>query len=145
MDTVSSKVRSQMMSGIRSLNTKPEQTVRKALFAAGFRFRLHRRDLPGVPDVVLPSKKVAVFINGCFWHRHSCRYYKLPTTRTEFWAAKLEDNARRDKKNREALLSLGWRVMTVWECALKGGMPQERLSQVLAKWINGQDVTGEVT
>ena len=108
------------MSGIRARDTKPEVFVRKALFRAGFRFRLHRRDLPGSPDVVLPGRRVAVFVHGCFWHAHDgCRYAKTPATRREFWESKLAANVERDKRAREVLLSAGWRVLVVWECATR--------------------------
>jgi DNA mismatch endonuclease (patch repair protein) len=142
-DVVSSETRSRMMSGIPGKNTKPEQMVRKALFAAGFRFRLHRRDLPGVPDVALPGSRVAIFVHGCFWHLHrECRYAKLPSTRPDFWKQKLEGNALRDSKNIEALLALGWRVFVVWECATRkkaAGLPE-----ALAAWIEGGETWGEL-
>ena len=106
-----------MMSGIRGKNTKPEILIRRALFSAGFRFRLHRRDLPGVPDVVLPGHKVALFVHGCFWHRHAgCALARLPKSRLDFWLPKLTANAERDARNLRALRRLGWGVMTIWEC-----------------------------
>jgi len=100
-DVVDPETRSRMMSGIGGQNTKPEIVVRKALFAAGFRFRLHRKDLPGRPDVVLPGWRVAVFVHGCFWHAHrGCRYAKMPASRREFWEAKLATNVERDRRVR---------------------------------------------
>jgi DNA mismatch endonuclease (patch repair protein) len=133
-----------MMSGIRARDTKPEVLVRKALFRAGFRFRLHRRDLPGSPDVVLPGRRVAVFVHGCFWHAHDgCRYAKTPATRREFWESKLAANVERDKRAREALLSAGWRVLVVWECATRSPAVREALPDLLARWIDGRDLTGE--
>jgi DNA mismatch endonuclease, patch repair protein len=145
VDVVDSKTRSRMMSGIRGRNTKPEMAVRRALFAAGLRFRLHRRDLPGVPDVVLSGKRVAIFVHGCFWHRHTgCPYATLPATRPEFWKAKLDGNAARDAKVVEALLALGWRVLVVWECAVRDRETMSTLSARLAEWIWGDAVTGEV-
>lgn len=133
------------MSGIKGRDTKPETAVRRALFAAGFRFRLHRRDLPGVPDVVLPGRRVAVFVHGCFWHQHAeCRYARLPSTRTEFWKAKLDGNVARDSKAIEALLALGWRVLVVWECAVRNRERLSALPQTLAEWIRGDALKGEV-
>jgi len=144
-DVVDGPTRSRMMSGIKGRDTKPEMAVRRALFAAGFRFRLHRRDLPGVPDVVLPGKRVAVFVHGCFWHRHTgCRYATLPATRPEFWKAKLDGNAVRDSRAVGALLALGWRVMVVWECAVRDRATLLALPETLAEWIRGGAVTGEI-
>lgn len=108
------------MSGIRVRDTRPEVIVRKALFAAGYRFRLHRKDLPGTPDIVMPGLRVVIFVHGCFWHSHcGCRFAKVPETRREFWIDKLSKNVQRDLRNREALLSAGWRVLVVWECATR--------------------------
>jgi len=133
------------MSGIRGKNTGPELAVRRALFAAGFRFRLHRRDLPGAPDIVLPGRRVALFVHGCFWHRHGgCRFAKLPSTRPEFWKAKLEGNAERDRGAVEALLADGWRVLTVWECAIRDRAVLATLPVALAEWIRGRAPTGEI-
>jgi DNA mismatch endonuclease (patch repair protein) len=108
-----------MMSGIRSKDTKPELSVRKALYQAGLRFRLHRTDLPGSPDIVLPKHKTVIFVHGCFWHGHGCHYCKTPKTRTEFWLDKLAGNAKRDRKNEDALRNSGWRVFVVWECDIR--------------------------
>lgn len=120
-DIVSPEKRSRMMAGIRGKNTKPEIQVRKLLHAAGFRFRLHRKDLPGKPDIVLPKYKVAIFVHGCFWHGHeNCHLFRLPKSRTEFWEQKIAGNIARDKLKRDHLLNLGWRVLIVRECALKG-------------------------
>lgn len=134
-----------MMSGIRGRNTKPEMIVRKALFAAGFRFRLHRGDLPGRPDVVLPGKRVAVFVNGCFWHAHpGCRYAKLPATRREFWEAKLAANVERDRRDVARLLADGWRVLIVWECSTRSSGAVKLLPGLLASWIDGTELSGEI-
>lgn len=145
-DVVSPAVRSRMMSGIRGKGTKPEIVVRKALFAAGYRFRLHRKDLPGSPDIVMPGRKVAIFAHGCFWHMHAgCGNAKLPATRPEFWKAKLRGNVERDRRATEALRSMGWRVLTVWECGTRDREVVAKLSTTLSKWIEGQDASGEIS
>jgi DNA mismatch endonuclease (patch repair protein) len=106
-----------MMSGIRGKNTGPELAVRKAAHALGYRFRLHRKDLPGSPDLVFPRKNTVVFVHGCYWHRHEgCRYCYTPKSNIEFWATKFKNNIARDKRVREELEHLGWRVVTRWEC-----------------------------
>lgn len=107
------------MSGIRGKNTRPEIIVRQALHNAGFRFRLHQKDLPGKPDVVLPKYHTAIFVHGCFWHGHDCRYFKIPKTRTDFWMAKIASNNARDQRDAEALRKLGWHVIVVWECEIR--------------------------
>lgn len=145
-DVVDVPTRSRMMSGIRGRNTRPEMAVRRALFAAGFRFRLHRRDLPGAPDVALPGRKIAVFVHGCFWHRHSgCRYSKLPATRPEFWRAKLDGNVERDRRVVESLRAMGWRVLIVWECAIRNKETLSVLQETLSVWIRGGDSFGEIS
>lgn len=145
-DVVDAATRSRMMSGIQGKNTRPELIVRRALFSAGFRFRLHRRDLPGAPDIVLPGRKVAIFVHGCFWHLHQgCRYAKLPATRPEFWRDKLGRNALRDQLAIEALRSLGWRVLVVWECAARDKQMQVDFPSTLASWINGVASSGEIS
>jgi DNA mismatch endonuclease (patch repair protein) len=119
-DKLSPEARSANMSRVRNKNTKPELVVRSALHRAGYRFRLHRRDLPGSPDIVLPKWKTAVFVHGCFWHGHEgCRRSKLPATRTDFWQAKVTRNQQRDHAAQEELASLGYQVVTLWECELR--------------------------
>jgi DNA mismatch endonuclease (patch repair protein) len=108
------------MAAIRGADTKPEMIIRRGLHARGFRFRLHDRKLPGRPDLVFPRFAAVVFVNGCFWHGHDCALFKWPKTREEFWREKIEGNRRRDTRSAEMLLAAGWRVATVWECALKG-------------------------
>ncbi|MBH3432638.1 very short patch repair endonuclease [Pseudomonas citronellolis] len=120
MDIVDSATRSRMMSGIRGRDTRPEMTVRKFLHARGYRFRLHRKDLPGRPDIVLPRFRTCIFIHGCFWHHHEgCRFAVLPKTRADFWAQKLRGNVERDLRAQEELARTGWRVLIIWECELK--------------------------
>ena len=141
-DIVDAATRSRMMSGIGAKNTTPELFVRSALHRQGFRFRLHARDLPGRPDIVLPRFRAVVMVNGCFWHRHDCSLFRLPGTRPEFWAAKLNRNHDNDTRNIEKLLGAGWRVGIVWECAIRGvhGMPREELGKSLAHWLRGDQV-----
>ena len=116
-DVHSPEQRSRNMAAIRGGDTKPEMRVRSLLNALGYRFRLHRKDLPGKPDIVLPKFRTVIFVNGCFWHCHDCRYGSVtPATRTEFWSAKRAGNVARDKRRREELESLGWHVETIWEC-----------------------------
>ena len=126
-----------MMSGIRSTNTKPEITLRKGLHRLGFRFRLHDRRLPGSPDVVLPKYKAVIFAHGCFWHGHDCHLFKPPSTRMEFWTAKIKRNREVDAAATVALRALDWRVGIVWECALKGRThhPHEDVIQMCVDWL----------
>lgn len=121
------------MQANKPANTRPEIRVRKALHALGYRFRLHRKDLPGKPDVVLPRHKLVIFVHGCFWHQHSgCYLASKPKNREEFWKAKFAANALRDKKNQLALEELGWRVEVIWECqTLDSEALDEALSQLL--------------
>jgi len=133
------------MSGIRGKNTRPEFAVRRALFALGYRFRLHRRDLPGAPDIVLPGGRIAIFVHGCFWHMHAgCRFSKLPSTRTQFWQLKLQGNAQRDLRDAEALSQAGWRVLVVWECATRDQASLARLGDDLSRWIESAESRGEI-
>ena len=114
-----SEQRSRNMSAIKSKNTKPEIKVRKILHSMGYRFRLHKKDLPGSPDIVLPKYKTVIFVHGCFWHRHeNCKYASTPKTRQEFWEAKFRENINRDKLNQENLSSKGWKIIVVWECEI---------------------------
>lgn len=114
---VDTKTKSAAMRAVKSANTAPELIVRKALHAAGYRFRLHRADLPGKPDIVLPKYRTCVFVNGCFWHQHrGCKKAKRPSSNMDFWDQKLDRNVERDKENVRALEGLGWRVLVVWEC-----------------------------
>lgn len=136
-DVVDKSTRSKMMSGIGSKNTVPERLIRTGLHALGFRYRLHNAALPGKPDMAFPKYRAVIQVNGCFWHRHNCHLFKWPKTRRLFWQKKLSDNAVRDARNIAALESMGWRVLTVWECALKG-REKRKLPEVIhtaAHWI----------
>lgn len=119
-DIVDPETRSRMMSGIRGKNTRPELALRRALHARGFRYRLHDKRLPGKPDLILPRFRAAIYVHGCFWHRHEgCKYATSPATRPEFWQAKFRENVERDQRNIDALIALGWRVAVVWECEMR--------------------------
>lgn len=117
-DQWSRETRSQLMSRVKTKNTRPELVVRSLLHKMGYRFRLHRRDLPGSPDIVLPKYQKAIFVHGCFWHGHNCKKGKRPTSNHQFWNAKLDRNLERDRTNQEALIDRGWEVLVVWECEL---------------------------
>ena len=118
-DTVSPEVRSRIMAQVKSKGMKPEMQVRRLLHGLGYRYRLHRKDLPGRPDLVFPSRRKVVFVNGCFWHKHAgCPRVRIPATNREYWVAKLERNHARDERNVALLEESGWAVMTVWECQL---------------------------
>ena len=116
-----------LMARVRQRNTAPELKVRRFLHAEGFRFRLHDRSLAGSPDIVLPSRRLALFVHGCFWHRHGCRATTTPKTRTEFWTEKFIANQARDRRNEALLLQGGWSPFTVWECDVKADRFQEPL------------------
>ena len=120
MDSHSKNVRSYNMSQIRSKNTKPEEVVRKAIFAAGLRYRKNDKRLPGCPDIVLRKYKTVVFVNGCFWHKHeNCRYFVWPKSNIKYWRCKISRNVERDKQIYYSLKKLGWKVIIIWECKLK--------------------------
>src|ERR1017187_9407896 len=124
VDKVSTKIRSKIMASVRRADTAPELEVRRELFALGYRYRLHRRDLPGSPDIVLQKFGVAVFVHGCFWHGHNCPRGRRPKSNTAFWNKKLEGNAGRDRRNTALLKAMGWRVCVIWECAIPAGIKQ---------------------
>ena len=132
MDNRSKEARSRNMSNIPSKNTKPEETVRKYLFAQGVRYRKNVSKLPGKPDIVLLKYKTVVFINGCFWHGHEgCKYFVPPKTNTEFWDAKFKYNQERDERNYRKLRDLGWRILIVWECEIRHGDADKRLERLV--------------
>lgn len=135
MDIVDSAKRSKMMAGIRGRDTKPEITLRRALHARGFRFRLGNGILPGRPDIVLPRWKAAIQAHGCFWHRHSgCRFATVPESNAAFWATKFAANVERDARKLDELMKLGWRVAIVWECGLRGN-DLDPVVDPLAEWL----------
>jgi len=140
-DIVSPAKRSRMMSGIRCKNTKPELLIRSELHKAGFRFRLHRKDLPGRPDLVFSRYSAVLFVHGCFWHQHDCHLFKWPSTRPEFWREKIEGNVERDRRQYAELQNDGWRIATIWECALKGRtrLPFPEVVTTCAMWLNSDE------
>lgn len=119
MDTRNPEQRRRIMQAVKSKDTRPELHVRRLLHAMGYRFRLHRNDLPGKPDIVLPRYKKAIFVHGCFWHAHGCSKGKPPKSRLDYWLPKLEMNVKRDRTKKERLESLGWKVQVVWQCETK--------------------------
>jgi len=141
-------IRSRMMAGIRSRNTKPEILVRRGLHRRGLRFRLHARDLPGCPDLVLPRWRTVIFVHGCFWHGHDCRYFRWPKTRTDFWRDKINGNRERDRRVKTQLHTAGWRVLVVWECTFRGKPTAEQDAALdrIARWITNEQpsLTGEL-
>ena len=141
VDVVSKEKRSRMMSGIKGKNTKPERQIARMLHASGLRYRLHRKDLPAKPDLVFPKYRAVVLVHGCFWHGHDCHLFKMPQTRTEFWRTKISSNQVRDKQQIEQLIDDGWRVMVVWECAIKGKarLEESALAEAMADWIKRGD------
>ncbi len=145
-DVHSKETRSKNMAAVSGKDTKPELLIRKALHRLGFRFRLHVRDLPGKPDLVLPKFKAVIFVNGCFWHQHDCHLFKWPSTRKEFWRNKIEGNKARDIEAVKQLRSMGWRVLTIWECSLKGKtrLPAEGLTSIVSNWIKGDSAELEI-
>jgi len=131
--------RSLNMSRVRGRDTKPEMIIRRGLHARGLRFRLQRRDLPGRPDIVLPSRKVALFVHGCFWHGHDCHLFRMPATRPEFWSGKIAMNTMRDAAAAEVLTGMGWRVGIVWECATRGSgrLAPDVLMERIVRFVAG--------
>lgn len=131
------------MAGIKGKDTKPELLVRKALFAQGYRFRLHNKQLPGKPDLVLKKYNAAIFINGCYWHGHEeCHLFRPPKSNQEFWNNKITGNKARDAAKNEELLSSGWRVLTVWECSLKGNKGDvDEVTRLICSWLKQDEAT----
>ena len=137
VDVVDPVTRSRMMANIRGKNTRPEIALRRALHALGLRFRLHGKRLPGTPDIVLPRWKAAIFVHGCFWHRHEgCRFASSPATRREFWEDKFAANVSRDRRDQELLVNTGWRVRVIWECDLKS-RGAGKVAYEVKEWLQG--------
>jgi len=134
------------MAGIRGKDTKPELVLRRGLHAAGFRFRLHVRDLPGKPDMVFPKWRAVLFAHGCFWHGHDCHLFRIPSSRREFWETKIARNRVVDAASSNALQESGWRLGIVWECALKGRtrLPIEEVIARCAAWLRSDVPTLEI-
>ena len=135
MDTLTPEQRSERMSRIRGKGTKVEFLVRRLVHALGYRYRLHRKDLPGCPDLVFPGRRKVVFVHGCFWHRHEgCKLARMPKSKVDFWEKKLEANRQRDLRDQEALSRLGWDILVLWECELKD---RDRLLATLVEFLDG--------
>ena len=132
VDTRWPEQRRRIMQSVKTKDTGPELTVRRALYVAGYRFRLHRKDLPGRPDIVLPGRRKAIFVHGCFWHGHGCAKGRGSKSRLEYWGPKLEANRERDTRNRNALIDLGWDVLTLWQCELSD---TEALNERLRRFL----------
>ncbi|MEQ8207442.1 MAG: DNA mismatch endonuclease Vsr [Woeseia sp.] len=146
MDVHDRQTRSFNMSRIRGKSTKPEFQVRSICHQLGFRYRIHRKDLPGKPDLVFPKYHAVIFVNGCFWHGHDCRLFKLPATRQGFWTEKIEGTVSRDQYQLTRLTELGWRVMTIWECALKGKSRLENpeIGYQISRWLRSDILVSEL-
>ena len=140
MDTLAPKERSERMSRVRGKDTKPELIVRRLLHRLGYRYRLHARDLPGKPDIVFRGGRKAIYVHGCFWHRHpdpACKLARLPKTRQDFWLPKLEGNRRRDIENQRRLTEMGWDCLLVWECEI-GRVDQPELTRKLRQFLDSE-------
>lgn len=144
-DTVSPETRSRIMAGVRSKNTNPEIKLRNMLFARGFRYRLHRKNIVGTPDLVFRSLRAVCFVHGCFWHRHSgCKRASIPATRQSYWLPKFERTVNRDRNTQENLLRQGWRVAIVWECALQQKNAESTVNS-LERWLLSNEQEFETT
>jgi DNA mismatch endonuclease, patch repair protein len=133
-DVHSKEIRSYNMSRIKSKDTKPEMLVRKFLFSNGFRYRLHSKNLPGKPDIILPKYRAVIFIHGCFWHGHEgCKYFVIPKTRTDWWLSKIKGNQRNDKIKANLLKKEGWKIITIHECQLKIKKKEKTLKSILKR------------
>lgn len=145
-DPLTSEQRRLNMSQIRGKDTKPELIIRKGLHARGLRYRLHDRKLPGTPDLVFPSRRAVLFIHGCFWHGHDCPLHKAPSTNAEFWDQKINANRQRDILQSAELAHRGWRVLSVWECAVRGSgrRPLQELIDTIQGWLADDTAEGEI-
>lgn len=146
-DIVSPATRSRMMAGIKGKDTRPERMLRSALHGRGLRYRIHYKGLPGRPDMVFPRYRAAVLIHGCFWHGHACHLFKWPATRPEFWRHKIESNKARDLRNLLLYRELGWRILTVWECALKGRekLGVQQVAELATQWLDSDNAEAVIT
>jgi DNA mismatch endonuclease (patch repair protein) len=142
MDVLTAEQRRLNMSRIRGRDTKPEMLLRRALWKRGFRYRLHDRSLPGTPDMVFPRYQAVVFVHGCFWHGHGCALFVVPSTNREFWLGKIGGNRERDTRALDALRAAGWRVFTVWECALRGPKRScvDDVAGRVARWLRSRRI-----
>jgi len=146
MDTVDQTTRSKIMASVGQKNTGPEMALRSTLHRRGLRYRLHDRNLPGSPDLVFPRFKAVIFVHGCYWHAHDCYRGTKPKSRQRFWDEKFQANQHRDARNVERLVARGWRVLTVWECAIKGktAKPSDMLAQKIDVWLKGKRTIGTI-
>jgi DNA mismatch endonuclease (patch repair protein) len=150
-DTVTPATRSRMMAAVKGKNTKPEMAIRSALHKRGYRFRLHSKDLPGKPDLVFATRNAVLFVHGCFWHGHNCHLFRWPKSRKDFWRDKIGTNIERDRRQYQALAEAGWRIGTVWECALKGKtrLPFNSVVDQCSIWLKSDikmlEVSGDKT
>lgn len=136
VDRLSQAERSRLMAKVKPKNTQPEIVVRRVAHRMGFRFRLHKKDLPGSPDLVFPSLRKVIFVHGCFWHRHrNCRLATTPKSNNEFWEAKFEANTSRDRRNQRQLIKAGWDVLTIWQCESKD---EARLVEILSRFLGSR-------
>lgn len=137
MDIVDRTTRSRMMRSVKQRDTRPEMSLRSALFSSGLRYRLHSRALPGTPDLVFHARKCAIFVHGCYWHRHTCKYATVPKSNVEFWTAKFSANKRRDTNSVRALEEMGWRTLVIWECTLRSDEGLQKAVSRVHDWLNG--------
>lgn len=146
MDTVDNETRSRIMSSVRQENTGVETALRSALHAAGLRYRLHDRTLSGSPDLVLPKYRALIFVHGCYWHAHGCYRSTVPKSRRQFWQDKFRANRERDERNIRLSREHGWRVLTVWECILKGktAEPAANVATAVKRWLESDETLGEI-
>jgi DNA mismatch endonuclease (patch repair protein) len=146
-DVVDKKTRSRMMSSIRGKDTLPELAIRHGLHRMGFRYRLHSPALPGKPDMVFPKYGAIILINGCFWHHHDCHLFKWPATRKVFWKKKILDTCERDRRNIETYHFRGWKVLVIWECALKGKTRRSvpEVVNTAANWLQYDQQDAQIT
>lgn len=147
MDNIDKATRARIMAKVGQRDTKPELCLRSILHGLGLRYRLYDRTLPGTPDIVFPKYKSVVFVHGCFWHAHEgCKYATVPKTRKDFWLEKFAANRKRDRKNYDALLKGGWKVLVVWECAIKGKKEPElrKVGEFVKNWLESDESFGEI-